>query len=152
MTEIKHLNVRLKLINKSTTQWEAENPILLKGEAGIDIDRETIRIGDGVHHYLDLGSDLYNFKDDGSTIVDGSLREIEVGRVPATLVIQHEKQGGYDNTYVPKKGEPVFQTFSGNQRGIKVGDGVKNIERLSYVTPSDDVYVEDSGEVEDFVI
>lgn len=152
MTEIKHLNVRLKLINKTTAQWEAENPILLKGEAGIDVDRETMRIGDGINHYLDLGADYYSISDNGSTIIDGSLREIESGRVPVTLVIQHEKLNGYDNTYIPKKGEPVFQTFSGNQRGIKVGDGVKNIERLSYVTPSDDVYVEDSGEVEDFVI
>lgn len=152
MTEIKHLNVRLKLINKTTAQWEAENPILLKGEAGIDIDRKTMRVGDGVNHYLDLGSDYYSISDDGSTIIDGSLREIESGRVPVTLVIQHEKLNGYDNTYIPKRGEPVFQTFSGNQRGIKVGDGIKSIERLSYVTPSDDVYVEDSGEVEDFII
>lgn len=152
MTEIKHLNVRLKLINKSTAQWEAENPILLKGEAGIDTDRKTMRIGDGVNHYLDLGADYYSINDNGSTIIDGSLREIESGRVPVTLVIQHEKLNGYDNTYIPKRGEPVFQTFSGNQRGIKVGDGIKSIERLSYVTPSDDVYVEDSGEVEDFVI
>ena len=152
MTEIKHLNVRLKLINKTTAQWEAENPILLKGEAGIDVDRKTMRIGDGVNHYLDLGSDYYSISDDGSTIIDGSLREIESGRVPVTLVIQHEKLNGYDNTYIPKRGEPVFQTFSGNQRGIKVGDGIKSIERLSYVTPSDDVYVEDSGEVEDFIV
>lgn len=49
------------IINKISTQrtdlkerWEASNPILLKGELGIEIDTNQMKIGDGVSKWTSL--------------------------------------------------------------------------------------------------
>lgn len=48
--------VRASLILKNTTaeNWTAVNPILLKGELGIEIDTNLLKVGDGIHHYNEL--------------------------------------------------------------------------------------------------
>ena len=44
----------LILKNASSNEWKSLNPILLKGELGIENDTKLIKIGDGVNHYNDL--------------------------------------------------------------------------------------------------
>ena len=34
--------------------WRALNPILLSGEMGIESDTRRVKIGDGIHNWLDL--------------------------------------------------------------------------------------------------
>ena len=147
----KTLKVRLKQIVRSTNEWSNENPILMKGEIGIDSDLNTYKIGDGETSYLDLPVTSYMLSDDGSTIIDGGLEELRAGRIPSTIVLRNETSDNYSQDYIPKKGEPVAYRTSYHQ-GVKVGDGMRSMEHLPYVTPSDDIFVEDAGDVEDFRI
>lgn len=44
----------LILKNATSNEWGILNPILLKGELGIENDTKLIKIGDGINHYNDL--------------------------------------------------------------------------------------------------
>lgn len=50
----KTLSTQIILRNGTTTEWEASTKILKKGEIGIDITKNEIRIGDGEHTWKDL--------------------------------------------------------------------------------------------------
>lgn len=40
---------------KDTEQgWHTLNPILLSGEIGIEIDTRRVKVGDGIHNWIDL--------------------------------------------------------------------------------------------------
>lgn len=41
------LTVKIALRNDTAANWQSANPILLKGEFGIEIDTSKIKIGDG---------------------------------------------------------------------------------------------------------
>ena len=42
------LESRIQLRNDTVANWSAVNPVLLKGEIGIEIDTRKIKIGDGI--------------------------------------------------------------------------------------------------------
>lgn len=48
------LKVRNRIATKTTAEWEAENPILLKGEMGYDSTSKRYKIGDGVNTWNKL--------------------------------------------------------------------------------------------------
>ena len=48
------LNIRIISRNDISSNWENINPILLKGEIGIEIDTNKIKIGDGVKAWTQL--------------------------------------------------------------------------------------------------
>ena len=48
------LNIRIISRNDISSNWEDINPILLKGEIGIEIDTNKIKIGDGVKTWTQL--------------------------------------------------------------------------------------------------
>ena len=48
------LKVRNRIATKTTAEWEAENPILLKGEMGYDSTSKRYKIGDGVKNWNKL--------------------------------------------------------------------------------------------------
>lgn len=48
------LKVRNRIATKTTAEWEAENPILLKGEMGYDSTSKRYKIGDGVNNWNKL--------------------------------------------------------------------------------------------------
>ena len=48
------LKVRNRIATKTTTEWETENPILLKGEMGYDSTSKRYKIGDGVNNWKNL--------------------------------------------------------------------------------------------------
>ena len=50
----KPLNLRIVSRNDISSKWDEVNPILLKGEIGIEIDTNKMKIGDGVLAWKDL--------------------------------------------------------------------------------------------------
>lgn len=50
----KTLNIRIQLRNDTAEKWNTENPILLKGEMGVEIDTGKTKIGNGIDHWKTL--------------------------------------------------------------------------------------------------
>ncbi len=48
------LNSKIQLRNDTAANWKAANPVLLKGELGIEIDTRKIKIGDGISTWVNL--------------------------------------------------------------------------------------------------
>ena len=51
---ITYLNVRMKQRIGLASEWKADNPLLLKGELGIESDSGYVKSGDGSTRYNDL--------------------------------------------------------------------------------------------------
>ena len=45
------LDSQIQLRNDTAAAWKAANPVLLKGEIGIEIDTRKIKIGDGISNW-----------------------------------------------------------------------------------------------------
>lgn len=56
------LKVRNRIATKTSTEWETENPILLKGEMGYDSTNKRYKIGDGVNTWKNLEYTTINGK------------------------------------------------------------------------------------------
>lgn len=50
----KTLNIRIQLRNDKAENWTTKNPVLLKGEMGVEIDTGKIKIGNGTDHWTTL--------------------------------------------------------------------------------------------------
>lgn len=48
------LKARIRLKTDTSEVWRKNNPILLKGEEGYESDTNLAKIGDGIHHWLEL--------------------------------------------------------------------------------------------------
>jgi len=48
------LDSKIQLRNDTAANWKAANPVLLKGEVGIEIDTRKMKIGDGISTYTAL--------------------------------------------------------------------------------------------------
>lgn len=48
------LKTQIQLRNDSKANWDKANPILAKGEIGIDIDNSKFKIGDGITTWANL--------------------------------------------------------------------------------------------------
>ena len=48
------LNIRIQLRNDTAENWTTKNPLLLKGEMGVEIDTKKIKIGNGTDHWTTL--------------------------------------------------------------------------------------------------
>ena len=48
------LKTQLVLRNGTSAQWTAANPVLLKGELGLENDTRRMKIGDGITAWEDL--------------------------------------------------------------------------------------------------
>lgn len=48
------LNIRIQLRNDTAENWTTQNPILLKGEMGVEIDTGKTKIGNGTDHWETL--------------------------------------------------------------------------------------------------
>ena len=58
------IKTRFKIRRGLSTEWENINPILLEGEPAYATDTNTYKIGDGIHHWLELpqiGGDSIEF-------------------------------------------------------------------------------------------
>lgn len=54
MTTERILDSRIQIRNDTAANWKAANPVLLKGELGIEIDTRKMKIGDGISVYTAL--------------------------------------------------------------------------------------------------
>lgn len=54
MTTERILDSRIQIRNDTAANWKAANPVLLKGELGIEIDTRKMKIGDGISTYTAL--------------------------------------------------------------------------------------------------
>ena len=56
---------KIQLRSDTSQNWFSVNPILSKGEIGVEIDKNRMKLGDGVSHYNDLEyfSDTVNYTD-----------------------------------------------------------------------------------------
>ena len=137
----KKLTVRISLLRKSTEFWTTNDPVLLQGEIGFDLDRKIFKIGDGVKKWSELSITFSPLKDVGVTILEGGEEgQSSPEQVNALIKLMTESSTRYSAGYVPKKGEPVAIREGGNQY-LKIGDGVTDISSLPYVTPNDDASV-----------
>lgn len=50
----KTLNIRIQLRNDTAENWTTKNPVLLKGEMGVEIDTGKTKIGNGTDHWTTL--------------------------------------------------------------------------------------------------
>ena len=50
----KTLNIRIQLRNDTAENWTTQNPVLLKGEMGVEFDTGKIKIGNGTDHWTTL--------------------------------------------------------------------------------------------------
>ena len=50
----KTLNIRIQLRNDTAENWTTKNPLLLKGEMGVEIDTRKIKIGNGIDRWTAL--------------------------------------------------------------------------------------------------
>lgn len=50
----KTLNIRIQLRNDTAENWNTQNPVLLKGEMGVETDTGKTKIGNGTAHWKDL--------------------------------------------------------------------------------------------------
>jgi hypothetical protein len=50
----KTLNIRIQLRNDTAENWTTKNPLLLKGEMGVEIDTKKIKIGNGTDRWTAL--------------------------------------------------------------------------------------------------
>ena len=48
------LKARIQLKTDTSEAWRLNNPILLKGESGYESDTNLQKVGDGIHHWLEL--------------------------------------------------------------------------------------------------
>ena len=48
------LNIRIQLRNDTAENWTTKNPLLLKGEMGVEIDTRKIKIGNGIDRWTAL--------------------------------------------------------------------------------------------------
>lgn len=54
MTDNSIINTTFKIRRGLKVNWEKNNPILEKGEPGFVVDENRLKIGDGIHAWLDL--------------------------------------------------------------------------------------------------
>lgn len=91
----KILNTRIQIRNDTAENWSSKNPVLLKGEFGLEMDASPIRfkIGDGTTAWNDLGY-VYDFNAI-MTQVDSKIEEA-VGDLHQTTVYEAEVSNGGD--------------------------------------------------------
>ena len=91
----KTLNSRIIIRNATSTEWTQKNPVLMKGEIGLEMDASPIRfkIGDGSTAWTDLAY-AYNLTEILSQ-VDSKIGEA-VGDLHQTQVYQAEVANGGD--------------------------------------------------------
>ena len=147
----KHLVSRVSQLIQPSSYWNSIDSIILKpGEIGIDSTLSIYKIGDGIHKWSEITKYYPYLNEDGTSVFNGGLDSYSGTDNPVTIVLATEESPRYSNQYIPKKGEPITELTNTDLQGMKIGDGRRSFNNLKYVTPYDDVVIEDCGEVEDF--
>ena len=95
----KTLNTKIQLRNGTAAEWTAKNPVLLKGEMGVETDTHKIKVGDGSTQWSELaycGADtndilnVINTNRDSCTVIELAEDETTADKLRA---IENPKKG-----------------------------------------------------------
>lgn len=105
----------LMLKRGTAARWSEVNPILAVGEPGFIIDKNILKIGDGVTPFEDL-------EPVGSTDL-------------SVIALRRDNDYNYkkiENTFIPANGEVCLVDVAGYGLRSKVGDGISTFAQLPY--------------------
>lgn len=125
------LNIRIQLRNDTAENWTTQNPILLKGEMGVEIDTGKTKIGNGTDHWETLkysGVDEDTIKgiidNNRSAFTEVVPKEGESDAQALARVITNPKKGDMAvviRTFV--EGKKSYTAFIHDGTGFKAMDG-----------------------------
>lgn len=85
----RHVKAIIQFRRGTEAEWIEKNPLLREGEPALSIDKDKIKVGDGIHHWLDLDYlnsketidylSLYNLPSINSITLEGDKSGSELG-------------------------------------------------------------------------
>lgn len=100
------LKARIQLKKDTSEAWRINNPVLLDGEAGYESDTNLMKVGDGIHRWLEL-----NYTNSGATAIASTANyAINAGALGGTSAADWAKK--FDNYVLNTRIEAVMSTAS----------------------------------------
>ena len=134
------LNIRIQLRNDTAENWTTQNPILLKGEMGVEIDTGKTKIGNGTDHWKTLkysGVDEDTIKgiidNNRSAFTEVVPNEGETDAQALARVITNPKKGDMAvviRTFV--EGKQSYTAYIHDGTGFKAMDGNYSAENVYF--------------------
>lgn len=153
----KTLNTRIQIRNDLAATWTEKNPVLLKGEMGVETDTRKIKIGDGLNKWSALGYSGADVADIEKVIADNrdttySLEPV-AGQTDAQALGTIESPKDGDTAIVKRviSGDKISHTAYVYDGAWKAMDGNYNAENvyfaddLTYTAPIGVLTVPSSG-------
>lgn len=134
------LNIRIQLRNDTAENWTTQNPVLLKGEMGVEIDTGKTKIGNGTDHWETLkysGVDEDTIKgiidNNRSAFTEVIPNEGETDAQALARVITNPKKGDMAvvvRTFV--EGKESYTAYIHDGTGFKAMDGNYSAENVYF--------------------
>lgn len=134
------LNIRIQLRNDTAENWTTQNPVLLKGEMGVEIDTGKTKIGNGTDHWETLkysGVDEDTIKgiidNNRSAFTEVVPNEGETDAQALARVITNPKKGDMAvvvRTFV--EGKESYTAYIHDGTGFKAMDGNYSAENIYF--------------------
>ena len=134
------LNIRIQLRNDTAENWTTQNPVLLKGEMGVEIDTGKTKIGNGTDHWKTLkysGVDEDTIKgiidNNRSAFTEVVPNEEETDAQALARVITNPKKGDMAvviRTFV--EGKKSYTAYIHDGTGFKAMDGNYSAENVYF--------------------
>ena len=100
------LKARIQLKKDTIEAWRINNPVLLDGEAGYESDTNLMKVGDGIHRWLEL-----DYTNSGATAIGSTANyAINAGALGGTSAADWAKK--FDNYVLNTRIEAVMSTAS----------------------------------------
>lgn len=100
------LKARIQLKKDTSEAWRINNPVLLDGEAGYESDTNLMKVGDGIHRWLEL-----DYTNSGATAIASTANyAINAGALGGTSAADWAKK--FDNYVLSTRIEAVMSTAS----------------------------------------
>ena len=74
------LKARIQLKKDTSEAWRINNPVLLDGEAGYESDTNLMKVGDGIHRWLEL-----DYINSGATAIASTANYVLNIRIEAVM-------------------------------------------------------------------
>lgn len=100
------LKARIQLKKDTSEAWRINNPVLLDGEAGYESNTNLMKVGDGIHRWLEL-----DYTNSGATAIASTANyAINAGALGGTSAADWAKK--FDNYVLNTRIEAVMSTAS----------------------------------------
>lgn len=100
------LKARIQLKKDTSEAWRINNPVLLDGEAGYESDTNLMKVGDGIHRWLEL-----DYTNSGATAIASTASyAINAGALGGISAADWAKK--FDNYVLNTRIEAVMSTAS----------------------------------------